>query len=202
MLKINVRVTLAHPVLTRLAEYQLVALGSNHGFSYSACHHGNLVTEYCPAVLREASLPTNSLIPWALSLFKGIQLCLPLCWEALVPFEKLSRVFPLSKFWLLEVRGGQWHQRGSFSLCRGRNVSVVNSCWCFQTNHHLTKPFLSCSTTKNLITAFFSFPTSTSRFNIPATDRSNTMCQPAKQPRNLITLTSNYQSVILQFKSK
>ena len=28
------------------------------------------------------------------------------------------------------------------------------------------------------------------------------MCPPAKQPRDLITLTSNYQSVTLQFQSK
>ena len=73
-----------------LARYQLVALSSNHGFSKSAYHHWNLVRGRCPAVLRAASLPTNSMLPQALPVFQGIQFSLPLCWEALKRSESHS----------------------------------------------------------------------------------------------------------------
>ena len=47
--------------------------------------------------LRTAAPPTNGTAGGTLLVFPETQLCLAYCWEALVPFEKLSSFSPLSK---------------------------------------------------------------------------------------------------------
>lgn len=122
--------------------------------AFHTCHHGNLVRRYLlPSCLWEQHPFQQTARQEGPFLFsKGsISACL-YCWGAPVPFEKLSRFPPLSKFWLLEVRWVQWRPCRSLFFFRDRNFNVFfrdrTRVGVFKLTITWLRHLLYCSTTK------------------------------------------------------